>query len=141
MAHWVILYVASLNFDPRMHEKLKFSCPPQAGANGRGGNNDATYASGSLSLSSDGCGGGGDANAPARADFMISFLVDARGGTMHGTRFSGVTVQRVLTRLAAFELSCCCSSLPRFLPTSPSRPLRTPHSPFIPSHSFFQSTI
>ena len=60
------------------------SLSPQAGANGRGGNNDATYASGSLSS--------GDLNAPAKADFMISFLVDARGGTMHGTRFSGVTV-------------------------------------------------
>ena len=82
--------IVSLYFVPGIHEKLKFYCPPQAGSNGRGGNNDATYASGSLSLSSDGCGG--DANAPARADFMISFLVDARGGTMHGTRFSGVTV-------------------------------------------------
>ncbi len=62
------------------------------GTNGRGGlgsiaaGNDATYASGSLSSES-------DPNAPARADFMISFLVDARGGTMHGCRFSGVRVR------------------------------------------------
>jgi hypothetical protein len=66
------------------------------GANGRGGLvgiavNDVTYASGSLSSD-----GGGDPNAPARADFMISFLVDARGGTMHGCRFSGVKVYVML---------------------------------------------
>ena len=50
-------------------------------------NND-TYASGSLSDD-------GDPNAPAKAEFMISFLVDARGGSMHGCRFSGVRVSVV----------------------------------------------
>ena len=79
----IIVIIDNFELAKKIEEEFR-SLSPQAGANGRGGNNDATYASGSLSS--------GDLNAPAKADFMISFLVDARGGTMHGTRFSGVTV-------------------------------------------------
>ncbi|TRY72076.1 hypothetical protein TCAL_17108 [Tigriopus californicus] len=34
-----------------------------------------------------------DPNAPINQDFMVSLLVDARGGAMHGCRYSGVKVQ------------------------------------------------
>ncbi|XP_059087243.1 ankyrin-3-like [Tigriopus californicus] len=33
-----------------------------------------------------------DPNAPINQDFMVSLLVDARGGAMHGCRYSGVKV-------------------------------------------------
>lgn len=35
-----------------------------------------------------------DPNAPVNHDFMVSFLVDARGGAMVGCRYSGVKVMR-----------------------------------------------
>ena len=33
-----------------------------------------------------------DPNAPMKQEFMVSFLVDARGGAMTGCRYSGVKV-------------------------------------------------
>ena len=47
---------------------------------------------GSLSTFSDDFGSSEDPNAPAKMDFMVSFLVDARGGSMVGCRHSGVKV-------------------------------------------------
>ena len=47
---------------------------------------------GSLSTFSDDFGSE-DPNAPAKQDFMVSFLVDARGGSMVGCRHSGVKVK------------------------------------------------
>ena len=35
-----------------------------------------------------------DPNAPVNHDFMVSFLVDARGGAMVGCRYSGVKVRK-----------------------------------------------
>ena len=56
-----------------------------------------------------------DPNAPAKHDFMVSFLVDARGGSMLGCRHSGVKVsidlgwrrrkKSDLSKLARFLLS------------------------------------
>lgn len=53
-------------------------------------NHDGSSVSGSHSLTEDfACG---DPNAPTKHDFMVSFLVDARGGSMYGCRYSGVKV-------------------------------------------------
>ena len=54
-------------------------------------NHDGSSVSGSHSLTEDyACG---DPNAPTKHDFMVSFLVDARGGSMYGCRYSGVKVR------------------------------------------------
>ena len=39
-----------------------------------------------------GGGGGGDTNKPTKAEFLVSFLVDARGGAMTGSRSTGLRI-------------------------------------------------
>ena len=43
----------------------------------------------------DGVGGELDPGPLAKHDFLVSFLVDARGGSMYGCRHSGIKVNRI----------------------------------------------
>ena len=81
--------MASL-FDPNIQEG-----PPEA-VKGHNGTRDEH----------DGDGVQGDPDAAAvialtKQDFLVSFLVDARGGSMKGCRFSGVKVSTNVTHLKA----------------------------------------